>query len=122
MDPPKRHHTAGVEMVFVRSLLGGLSVIDDLEPASESNGFRVLLLHVLSNETDVRARVSVHLVRVDRLAIVGLTDFLDIVLQALVGEESARLSSSSRRARKTTCPLGNVRQELINLEWIGLFL
>ena len=87
-----------------------------------ANGFGVLLLDLLGQKADLSAVFAIIAVAIDRLAIVGLTDGPDVLLQAFVGAEAAGGGAGRGRARKRARALRDVRQELGDLERIALLL
>ena len=63
-----------------------------------------------------------HFVAVDRLAVECFANRLLVVLQALVGEEAARLLGSCGAPAQGTSSFCDIRQKLIDLERIRLLL
>ena len=117
-----RYDTTFCEMTFLRCCVRGLPVINGLISSGQPNGLRVLLLNILSDESDLLARITLiakanHVRTVERLA-----DGFNIFLQPLVREEPTRLRRRGCRARKSPRALSNVRQELRCLERIALLL
>ena len=84
----------------------------------------MILRDFLRDEADLRAGVALVVVAVNVLAVVGLADLLDVLLQALVREEAAAAlrGAGSGVARQRARAGRNVRQELSNLEGIRLLL
>ena len=82
----------------------------------------MLALDFLSDKTHLGAIVALVVVRVDRLTVEGLTDRLDVLLHANVGEQTTRGDGSLRRTRERTGAGRNVREELRSLERKRLLL
>ena len=100
-------HVATVCGVF-----GRLVVVDGLVAASKAHSVRVMLLDLLGDQADLGARVALVVVAVDRLAIEGLTNRLDVLLQTLIGEEAPRLRGRRRAARSRAGAKGDVGRQL----------
>ena len=74
----------------VGGVFSGLAVINSTVPAGKANRARVVLFNVLSNQADLRCRLALVPIPNDILAVEGLADLLDVVLQAAVGERQHR--------------------------------
>ena len=63
-------------------------VVDHLDAAEARDRVAVAVaLHVLSHQAELRLGRALHVVAIDRLAVVQLADRLDVVLHTLVGEQ-----------------------------------
>ena len=118
----QRWHTTAREFTAIRRVIGRLLVVNRAVSRRQTDRVGVLLLHVLRDQADLRARVALVAVGVDRLLVERLTDLLDVFLEPLVGEEAARLRRGRGRARQRAGALRDVREELGRLERIGLLL
>ena len=65
-------------------VFSGLAVINSAVSTGKANSARVMLLNVLSNQADLRCRLALVPIPNDILAVEGLADLLDVVLQAAV--------------------------------------
>src|ERR1043166_8952121 len=102
--------------------MGGLVVVHRTIAASKPHGVRMPALNLLGAQAHARGRIALVAEGDDILAVEGLADRTDILLQALVGEQAARLRGGGGRARKRSRSLGDVGQELRRLERVGLLL
>ena len=111
-------------MATFGSVVSGLVVIDGTIPTSQAHGFGVMLFNILRDQTNPRAGLALVLVPHDVLAIEGLTDLLDIILQAAVRKERLRRGGAGicGRTRQRASAHGDIRQELRDLERIALLL
>ena len=116
------HQTAAHILMSALCPLRSLLVIDSLVAAHEADSLWMLFLDILSHEAKLSAIIAIVLIAVDRLSIVGLADFLNVMLKTPVGKEPARSLSRSCRARKRTSTHRNICKELSNLERISTLL
>ena len=84
----------------------------------------MVLLDILRDQTNPRAGFALVLIPHDVLAIERLTNLLDIILQAAVGEERLRRGGRGigGRTRQRPSAHGDVCQELRDLERVALLL
>jgi hypothetical protein len=68
----------------VGGVFSGLAVINSAVPAGKANRIRVVLFNVLSNQADLCCRLALVPIPNDILTVEGLTDLLNVVLQAAV--------------------------------------
>ena len=118
----RRHQAAPVGALGV--LRRGV-VVDGLDALGRlADGLRVVLLDVLRREADLRLVRPLVLELDDLLAVVGAADLGDVFLDALVREERRRRAGDARRraAVERAAAVGDVREELGNLERVALLL
>ena len=124
----RQHATASAckaavgHVATVGSVFGRLVVVDGLVASSKAHSVRVMLLNLLGDQADLGARVALVVIAVDRLAIEGLTDRLDVFLQAFIGEEATRLCGCRRGALRRAGAKGDVGRQLKLLVWQRLLL
>ena len=82
----------------------------------------MILLDVLGHEADLRRVITLVVVLVDRLAIERLADRRNILLEAAIREQTARLVGRCGRSGQCASAFRDAGKELRNLERIGLLL
>ena len=86
------------EVSAIGGIVSGLVVAHSLVAASQTNSLRMMLLDFLSDQADLGLRLTLEVVAVDRLAVEGLTNRLDVFLKALVREAAHGLIGLGGRA------------------------
>ena len=119
-----RADVAAVSLVLAHGVVRRVAVVHRQVAILLADGLRMILRDFLRDEADLRAGVALVVVAVNVLAVVGLADLLDVLLQALVREEAAAAlrGAGSGVAGQRARAGRNVRQELSNLEGIRLLL
>ena len=92
-------NTASSEVAAVSGIISRLVIADSLVAARQTNSFWMLLFNFLRNQANFGLRVALEVVAVDVLAIEGLTNKLDVLLQALVRKAAKGLTGICGRAR-----------------------
>ena len=82
--------TAHGKAPTARSPRRRLVVVNSLHAASKTNGMRLVVFNLLSNQANLSARVALIVKAMDDLTIKELSNRLDVFLHALVGENCSR--------------------------------
>ena len=74
------HQAAAHILVRALCVFRSFFVVNGLIATHQANGFGMLLFNILRHEADLGAIIALVLIAIDRLSIIGLADFPDIIL------------------------------------------
>ena len=86
---PRRNSTIG-EVTTMRGIFGSTPIVNSLVVTGNTNGFRVLALNVLRNQTNLRLGMTLVVVAINGLTIKSLANLVDVFLQALVRKKRCK--------------------------------
>ena len=89
--PPRVQTTAISLRRPRRSGISGLVIVNSLIATRQANSLWVLLLNILRHQADPRGGLALVAVTHNVLAIIRLTNRLNVILEPLIGEERRRL-------------------------------